>query len=86
MPGIDKEVYTHGSKLLGDTVPRSVFDEMVQLRRKLHASPELAFEEHKTAALIREELCRIEGCEVLETPCAGTGVLAVLHGEAATTR
>ena len=35
---------------------RSVFDDMVTLRRELHQHPELSGEEHKTLALIRSRL------------------------------
>ena len=35
---------------------RSVFDETVQLRRKLHQNPELSGEEYKTLAFIGEHL------------------------------
>ena len=53
--------------------------ETVRIRRHLHRQPELAFEEHKTAALIAETLREI-GLEPI-TGVATTGVVAHVHGE-----
>lgn len=53
--------------------------ETVRIRRHLHRQPELAFEEHKTAALIAETLREI-GLEPV-TGVAKTGVVAHIHGE-----
>lgn len=56
----------------------SIFPRMVELRRTLHQFPELAFHEEKTAALIMEELQR------LEIPFTyggvGSGIIARLVG------
>ena len=57
-------------------VPR--LGEFIRLRRDLHAHPELAFEEHRTSALVAEML-REWGIEV-HTGIAGTGVVGVLRG------
>lgn len=49
----------------------------IEFRRHLHRHPELSFEEHETAAFIREQLT------AAGIPCravAGTGVLAVIEG------
>jgi len=54
--------------------------EWVALRHDLHAHPELAFEEHRTAGVVAEWLRRY-GLEV-RTGVAGTGVVGTLHGEA----
>lgn len=54
------------------------FDWVVDLRRRLHRQPELAFAEHETAALVAETL-RTLGLEP-QTGVAGTGVLAEIHG------
>ena len=57
----------------------SLTPEFVGWRRHLHSFPELAFEEHKTAAFIAEKL-REFGLEVHEG-IGGTGVVGVLrHG------
>ena len=80
MEGIDAEVYEYGSKSLGHIIPPELFNEIVALRRKLHEMPELAFEERRTAAVVREELGLIEGVRVLATPAGGTGVIAVIKG------
>ena len=54
------------------------FAETVRLRRALHRRPELAFEEHETAALIAETL-RALGLEPT-TGIAKTGVVAHIEG------
>jgi amidohydrolase len=53
-------------------------DELVRDRRRLHANPELAFEEHETAALVAERL-RSLGLEV-QTGVGKTGVVGRLRG------
>jgi amidohydrolase len=54
-------------------------DDLVALRRDLHAHPELGFAEHRTSALVAERLSRA-GLEVT-TGIANTGVVAVLRGD-----
>jgi hippurate hydrolase len=54
------------------------FPEVVRLRRQIHRRPELAFEEHETAALIAETL-RGVGLEPTEG-VATTGVVAHVEG------
>jgi len=53
-------------------------DELIALRRTIHAHPELAFEEHETAKRVQEFLAR------LAIPCrtgiGGTGIVAMLEG------
>ncbi len=56
------------------------FNESVRIRRALHRRPELAFEEHATAALITAEL-RSLGLEP-KTGIAKTGVVAHIVGAA----
>ncbi len=51
---------------------------MIEIRRRIHADPELAFQEQRTSALILEELKTVEGWAVRAV--AGTGVLADLPG------
>ncbi|HEY4281352.1 MAG TPA: amidohydrolase [Conexibacter sp.] len=61
-----------------DAAAAAVADDVVAWRRHLHAHPELSFQEHETAAFIRERLAAIGGFEVSSpTP---TSVLAVLRG------
>ena len=57
---------------------RSIEPEMVALRRRIHANPELGFEEHETAALVAERL-QAWGYEV-HRGVGGTGVVGVLRG------
>ena len=52
--------------------------EVVRLRRQIHRRPELAYEEHETAALIAETLREI-GLEPI-MGVATTGVVAHVHG------
>jgi amidohydrolase len=59
-------------------VPDDVFSEAVALRRDLHAHPELAFEEHRTAAAVEERLQAL-GLEV-HPRVGGTGVVGLLSG------
>ncbi len=59
-------------------VPRRLVDEVIAIRRDLHAHPELAFEEVRTAGIVAERL-RSLGYEVHEK-IALTGVLGVLRG------
>jgi amidohydrolase len=63
------------SPLLG-----SIAEEMKLLRRKLHCTPEPAFEEYNTAALIAEHLQHIKGMEV-RTGVGKTGVVGLLCGD-----
>ena len=53
-------------------------EEMVATRRDLHAHPELAFEEHRTSALVAEKLKAL-GIEH-RTGVGKTGVLATVRG------
>jgi amidohydrolase len=60
------------------SVPAELFAETVEVRRDLHAHPELAFEEHRTAALVAERL-RALGLET-HTRIGGTGVVGLIPG------
>jgi amidohydrolase len=55
--------------------------ELVATRRDLHAHPELAFQEHRTASIVAERLGAL-GYEV-KTGVGRTGVVGVLRGAAA---
>ncbi|CAK9165313.1 unnamed protein product [Ilex paraguariensis] len=53
-----------------------VFDWMVRIRRKIHANPELGYEEFETSKLIRAELDKM-GIPY-KYPVAGTGVVGFI--------
>lgn len=55
-------------------------DQLTRWRRDLHAHPELAFEEHRTAAFVAERLAEF-GLEP-HTGLATTGVVATIEGRA----
>lgn len=52
-------------------------DEMIRLRRTIHANPELSFQEYQTAALVADTLAEIGGYRV-RTGVGRTGVVADL--------
>jgi hippurate hydrolase len=52
---------------------------LTQLRRDLHANPELGFEEHRTGALVAEKL-RSFGVDEVHTGIARTGVVGLIRG------
>ena len=53
-------------------------DELIERRRDFHRHPELAFEEHRTAGIVAEELNGL-GLEV-QTGVGKTGVIGILEG------
>ncbi|MCH7741016.1 MAG: amidohydrolase, partial [Chloroflexi bacterium] len=57
----------------------AIQDEMVALRRLLHAAPEIAFQEHETAARIASELTSA-GLDV-NAEIGGTGLVGVIEGD-----
>ena len=56
----------------------NLFDQTVDLRRTIHANPELAFDEFETAALVKSELEPL-GIH-LQTEVAKTGIVASIVG------
>ncbi len=59
-------------------IPPALRDTLVELRRDLHAHPELAFQEERTAARLAAALGAVPGAEVARV--AGTGVIARVRG------
>src|SRR5664279_933359 len=59
---------------------RADHDELIALRRDLHAHPELGFEEHRTAEIVVRELTAL-GIEH-HSGIGKTGVVGVIRGEA----
>ncbi len=56
-----------------------ISEELIKIRRILHENPELDFDLHKTSHIIKEFLTK-ENIEFYS--CAGTGIVAVVYGEA----
>jgi len=61
-----------------DTIVKKIAPEMIELRRKIHEHPELAFEEHRTAALVADSLKGM-GIEP-KTGIGKTGVVGMIKG------
>ena len=61
-----------------DAVVKGITPALVELRRKIHEHPELAFEEHRTAALVADRLKGI-GIEP-KTGIGKTGVVGMVKG------
>src|SRR5579859_2656329 len=55
------------------------FPRVLELRRQIHANPELSWEEFQTSKLVAEELGKIAGIEV-KTGIAKTGLMGILKG------
>ena len=60
-------------------VDQEEYESLIEMRRHLHAHPELSNEEHETAAFVRDRLAEF-GVTDVET-VADTGVVAVIEGE-----
>jgi amidohydrolase len=56
---------------------RKLSDELIRLRRLIHANPELSFQEYQTAALVADTLAEIGGYTI-RTQVGKTGVMAEL--------
>ncbi len=55
-------------------------EELTQIRRDIHAHPELGFEEHRTSALVAEKLKEF-GVDEVVTGIGRTGVVGVIKGK-----
>lgn len=60
-----------------ETISADFLSELVQIRRHLHAMPEVAFNEHHTAAFILDRLRRYPELKVV-SGLGGTGIVAIL--------
>lgn len=66
--------------MLSESIQRrsaELADEIISIRRKIHANPELSFQEHQTAAYIGRIL---DAWGISHESVAETGVTGVLHG------
>ena len=59
---------------------KEIEDHVIEIRRRIHANPELSFQEQITAAMVAGELSRI-GVKA-KTNVGGTGVVGILEGSA----
>lgn len=59
-------------------IAQTIFPEVVDTRRHIHANPELSFEEYNTAAYIKE---RLNELGIPWQEMANTGVIALIQGE-----
>ena len=57
---------------------KALTEYMTEIRRDIHAHPELGRQEKRTQAVILREL---EAMGIEARPIAGTGVLGLIHGE-----
>jgi amidohydrolase len=62
-------------------VVERITPDLITFRRKLHAHPELAFEEHVTAGLVADRLKSVQ--IQVSTGIGGTGVVGILNGATA---
>jgi len=62
-----------------EAIVQKITPALIEIRRDIHAHPELAFQEKRTAAIVAEYFQKL-GLEV-RTGIAGTGVLGILRGE-----
>ncbi|WP_349743645.1 M20 aminoacylase family protein [Roseateles cavernae] len=75
-PGLGQTLARQAVERIGREISTHL-DEFIALRRDIHRHPELAFQEHRTAALVAERLSAW-GYEV-STGIAGTGVVGSLR-------
>jgi amidohydrolase len=62
-----------------ELLAKAFFNEVVEIRQKIHTNPELAFEEFETAALVSEKLTQY-GIDH-QTGVAKTGVVGLIKGK-----
>jgi len=60
------------------SLAEATFSEVINIRRHLHANPELSFREYETSAYIKKKLT---GMQVEWKPVTETGIVAIIEGE-----
>lgn len=58
---------------------KKYFPRVIELRRQIHANPELSWEEFQTSEMVADELRKMTGIDV-QTGVAKTGVVGILRG------
>ena len=61
-------------------LPQNFVDDLVAIRRDIHANPELGYLETRTSALVAERL-RAYGVDEVHTGIAKTGMVGVIRGK-----
>jgi amidohydrolase len=61
-------------------LPQSFVDDLVAIRRDIHANPELGYQETRTSALVAERLTAF-GVDEVHTGIAKTGLVGVIRGK-----
>ena len=61
-------------------LPQNFIDDLVAIRRDIHANPELGYLENRTSALVAERL-RAYGVDEVHTGIAKTGLVGVIRGK-----
>ncbi len=61
-------------------LPQTFVDDLVAIRRDIHANPELGYQETRTSALVAEKL-RSFGVDEVHTGIAKTGLVGVIRGK-----
>jgi amidohydrolase len=55
-----------------------IHDEVIEIRRHLHAHPELSFQEFETSSFVK---ARLDEMNISWEPIGGTGIVALIRGE-----
>ena len=63
-----------------DDLPQPFVDDLIAIRRDIHANPELGYQETRTSALVAERL-RAFGVDEVHTGIAKTGLVGVIRGK-----
>lgn len=62
-------------------IAEEIQDLLIEIRRNLHQTPELAFEEYYTSEMIVDQLKKLDGMEISTGYAGGTGIIGILRGK-----